>query len=338
MKDYVVNTTSFSDLISEVYPENRWIIEQLVPEEGIVILAGASGSFKTWLIMEMALAIAEGRDFLDVFKTVQSKVLIIDEENGKRLYNERFKSITSLSEAPIFLSSMGGFIVNDDNVKNVIEFCKKEQIRLVIIDSMTRVNTGDENSSKDTTKFFTSLRGFTKQSISVVLIHHNRKPGVTGYDASTDMRGSSDIKAAVDVQLAVRRQGTSMAIELRQAKCRYNQEMSPIKLVFEKNEDTGLVGFRYVGALKENGNENEKESLAELENVILDMVQKFPNTNKGAIASSVANATGRGVSKVKAIISELVESGKLISTTGKHNASILSLSSDMCDDKEEEVS
>ena len=104
MLNFKTNIIKLSDLISEEYPENRWIIDQLVPEEGIVILSGASGSFKTWLIMDMALAVAEGRDFLGVFKTEQSKVLIIDEENGKRLYNERFKKITALTEAPIYLS------------------------------------------------------------------------------------------------------------------------------------------------------------------------------------------------------------------------------------------
>lgn len=335
MADFKINATSFSDLMSEKYPENRWMIEQLVPEEGIVVLSGASGSFKTWLIMEMALAIAEGRDFLDMFRTEQSKVLIIDEENGKRLYNERFKKITTSLEAPIFLSSMEGFVVNNNNVNNVIEFCEKEQIRLVIIDSMTRVNTGDENSSKDIAKFFASLRDFTRHLISVILIHHNRKPGVAGYDAGTDMRGSSDIRAAIDIQLAVRRPGTSMTIELRQSKCRYNQENPPIKLAFEKNDETGLIGFRYIGALKDKENDN-RELEEELKNVVLEMVGNFPNTNKGAIAATVANKTGRGASKVKAIISELVESGELVSTTGKYNATLLNLPSNLDDDGEEE--
>lgn len=325
MSNFRANIIKLSDLISEEYPENRWIIEQLVPEEGIVILSGASGSFKTWLIMDMALAVAEGRDFLGMFKTEQSKVLIIDEENGKRLYNERFKKITTLTEAPIYLSSMGKFMVNGDDVKSVVEFCKRERIRLVIIDSMARVNTGDENSSKDTTKFFALLRDFTGNSISVILIHHNRKPGMTSYDASVDMRGSSDIRAAIDVQLAVRRSGTSETVELRQPKCRYNREMSPIKLEFKKNKDTNLLEFKYIGGLRDDDADIDKERAAGLKSAIINTIQSFPGINKGAAAVAVANATGIGIVKSKAAIMDMIKEGVIITTTGKHNAIELNL-------------
>ena len=93
---------SLSELMAKELPPIRWLIDGLVPEEGMVVLAGMSGSYKTWLVMSMAIAVAAGQDFLDIFSTQQTGVLIIDEESGERLYSERFKLLTDREDLPIY--------------------------------------------------------------------------------------------------------------------------------------------------------------------------------------------------------------------------------------------
>ena len=204
---------SLDELLKKNLPPIKWLIDGLIPEEAITIMPGASGSFKTWLAMSMALSIANGKNFLDIFTTRQANVLIIDEEGGERLYSERFKLLGAPNNSPVYLMSMTNFVANKEKINNIIKECKKKNIELIIIDSLVRVNTGDENSSRDIAKFFSLLRLITKESISILIIHHNRKPGQGGYDPSSDMRGSSDIKAAVDVQLAVKQIGRASCRE-----------------------------------------------------------------------------------------------------------------------------
>lgn len=317
---------SFSELMAKELPPIRWLIDGLVPEEGTVVLAGMSGSYKTWLVMSMAIAVSTGQDFLDVFNTCQTGVLIIDEESGERLYSERFKLLTDQGNLKIYLLSMCGFVVNNDNIENTIKFCEKEGIGLVIIDSMTRVHTGDENTSKDVSKFFALLKRFNKRGISTLVIHHNRKPGQGGYDASSDMRGSSDIRAAVDVQLAIRRVGESSSIEVRQPKCRYGVENKPFGLNFCEDSETGKMKFVYSGDIKGGRDDvSEKEKIAKLRGAIVKAVSRFPGANKGTIAVAVTNETKIGVSRTKAEIATMIEEGALVANTGKHNATLLSL-------------
>ena len=321
---------SIDELMKKNLPPIRWLVDGLVPENAITILSGTSGSFKTWLAMSTAVAVASGRDFLDIFATQQANVLIIDEESGERLYSERFRLLSSSEDLPIYLMSMSGFSAAKDKIKAVIEECKNFNIGLVIIDSLVRINNGDENSSKDVASLFAHLRAFTKESISVLLIHHNRKPGVAGYDASSDMRGSSDIRAAIDIQLAVRRVGESSTIEVRQPKNRFAEENEPFKLDFCK-DDSGKIKFIYAGNVSQRGSGTDEAEKLRLQKVIIDIVSRYQNANKSAVVKAVANELKISQNKVKIELSNMVESGLLITLTGPHNATILNLANNYDD-------
>ena len=333
-----IKLLSIGELLEKDLPPISWLINELVPEEAITILSGMSGSFKTWLVMDMAISIATGKEFLSIYDTRQTGVLIIDEESGERLYSERFKNLTDLKEMPIYLLSMSGFRVDDKSIKEIAEVCKEKSIGFVIIDSMTRVNRGDENSSKDMALFFSKLRVFTQESISVLIIHHNRKPGQGGYDASSDMRGSSDIRAAVDIQLAVRRIGSSESIEVRQPKCRYSQEMSPFKLTFLKNKTTGKLGFRYDGILKVKDTEEDEKARKELlRKTIIEAVKQAPGSKRQTITKTVSNLLGVSEYKVKVELLEMTKTNILATKTGQYNATLYILSDEYNDNEEEVV-
>lgn len=323
---------SLDELLGKNLPPIKWLIDGLIPEEAITIMPGASGSFKTWLAMSMALSIANGKNFLDIFTTRQANVLIIDEEGGERLYSERFKLLGAPNNSPVYLMSMTNFVANKDKINNIIKECKKKNIELIIIDSLVRVNTGDENSSRDIAKFFSLLRLITKESISILIIHHNRKPGQGGYDPSSDMRGSSDIKAAVDVQLAVKRTKNSPSVQLERAKCRYEMEGVPFILNFVKDEDTGTLKFVYAGTVKPKETDDEKEKqMQKLKDTIISVIREFPNANKGVLVTAIMNRTRIGKTRVNTEIQNLIRIGAIVTAKGAHNSTLLSLSDDFED-------
>lgn len=318
-----------NELMEKNLPPINWLIDGLIPEEAITIMPGASGSFKTWLAMSMALSVANGTDFLDIFTTRQANVLIIDEESGERLYSERFKLLDAPDDSSIYIMSMSNFIAKEKTIKDVVKECKEKGVELVIIDSLVRINSGDENSSRDIAKLFALLRLFTREAISVLILHHNRKPGQNGYDASSDMRGSSDIKAAVDVQLAVKRIGKSPSIQVERAKCRYEMEGKPFKLDFVKDESTGALKFVYAGAIKPQATDEDREKEQEdLKNAIINAVRKSPNVHKGMIVAAVTSKAKVGKTRVNTEISNMLKSGILVAKTGPHNSTILSLPED----------
>jgi hypothetical protein len=96
----------------------------------------------------------------------------------------------------------------------LLEFARKGPV--LIIDSMIRFHSADENSATHMAPVMASLRELTTVGASVVVLHHKPKSETSSY------RGSSDIVAGADAAFAlVKRDGL---LELRTIKNRFAVE------------------------------------------------------------------------------------------------------------------
>ena len=77
------------ELMAKDWPSPEWIIEGILPEQGICILAGNPGDGKTWVALHVALCVSIGTPVFDHFPTKATNVLIVDEESGERGLKER---------------------------------------------------------------------------------------------------------------------------------------------------------------------------------------------------------------------------------------------------------
>ena len=76
-KGYMVNNLSYL-MLSNAKP-NKPIVPNLLYENGVTIFAGTDGTRKTWFVLDMALNIASGHDFL-CWKVQQKPVLLLQFE------------------------------------------------------------------------------------------------------------------------------------------------------------------------------------------------------------------------------------------------------------------
>jgi hypothetical protein len=167
----------------------RWLLNDVLPEGGFVLLAGASGSGKS------TLATAFQRDVFA--KGVH--VLVLDRENPQDVAVDRADRV-GLADGPL-LQYAGGWLgeVPDLDDPDLIEWIKAQESKpLIVIDSMIAFLPGDENSATDVRKFMDKLRALSNLGATVLLIHHDGKG-----ESTKDYRGSSDIKGAVDVAFNV---------------------------------------------------------------------------------------------------------------------------------------
>src|SRR3989344_6436628 len=134
----------------------------------------APASYKTWLILTIAVAVAAGGRLFDRFTTQQSGVLLVDEESGEQLLQTRLRLIQEKSELPIYFTSYCGFKIDESIIKEVISFARERGVKLVIFDSLVRVHTADENDAMKMAGVFHLLRQFSKEGMAVLLAHHNR--------------------------------------------------------------------------------------------------------------------------------------------------------------------
>ena len=67
----------------------NWLIKDFIPLASFVLLVGKPGSYKSWLALDLARAVALGQDFAQLKGGAAREVLYIDRENGSNLIAHR---------------------------------------------------------------------------------------------------------------------------------------------------------------------------------------------------------------------------------------------------------
>jgi archaellum biogenesis ATPase FlaH len=195
----------------------NWIVEGMIPAGSVVLWAGESGSYKTWISLWLAKAVHEGRGFLGR-KAVQRPILYLDRENPAALIRERC-SILEIHSSEAF-RIWGGWesepppMIGDRRLLEIARTLKP----LIVFDSFIRFHRSDENSATEMGRVMGEVRALANAGAVVHLQHH--KPKAEG----TQYRGSSDIKAGVDVAFAVTYEKEQKTLTIQCFKNRFGEE------------------------------------------------------------------------------------------------------------------
>jgi len=298
---------SMAELMSCEFPDTAWVVDELVPE-GITILSAMPGSYKTWLLLAIAISVASGTPLFGSFATEQTGVLIIDEENGKKELQRRLRTLGGRKKLPIHFQIEQNFKLEDEQITNVIRFCENERIRLIMLDSLVRVHIGSENDATEMAEVFSNIKRFTKVGINVLITHHQRKGKSENYAES--MRGSSDILAAVDCHLALAPE-ENHRIRLIQTKIRSAGKHDPIEIEIVATEDK--LTLQYVGTVKPSESKKAK-TISE----ILVILKQNEDINQKELLIKLEEAGFKVNAKtLRNILNDLVGSGVLNKSQGK---------------------
>lgn len=185
-------------------PPMRWMVRGVLPLEGLTALYGPSGSGKSFLVLDVAAAVASGA--FDWFgrRVTQCPVTYCALE-GEAGMGKRVKAWSQHNGKPVpdclrFITQPVDMLDDAD----VEELAKAVQSAggaggLVILDTLNRAAPGaDENSSVDMGRIIAAAKRL--QSLTgglVLLVHH------TGKDATKGLRGHSSLYAALDGALEV---------------------------------------------------------------------------------------------------------------------------------------
>ena len=176
-------------------PPSIW--EGFIHIGDLVLEAGAPKLGKSWLTMGLSTVMANGGGYLLDRLVIPGRVLYFDEENPEDVIKRRFlalglEAFDSLQVIP------GGGLRLDTHPELLMQQALMFQPDLIVIDSLARVHTKDENSFAEMSEILNGvLKPLARESgAGVILIHHEARAG--------NVRGSSDIEAAVDTILNVR--------------------------------------------------------------------------------------------------------------------------------------
>ncbi len=183
-------------------PPVEWVIDGLVSAGSVNVFFGEGGSKKTWALLDMAVCVASGKDWLD-FKTKSGNVLVIDEESGRRRIMRRLGDVLRGHNAdestPVFCVSLAAFDFGKPNdIRELGLLITMSNSKLVIVDALADVMPGrDENAVKDVQPIFLALRKIAEDTqAAIISIHHANKGG--GYRGSTAIKGALDLLVSVE--------------------------------------------------------------------------------------------------------------------------------------------
>ena len=194
-------------------PENMAEVWENIPElsppliDGILrqghkmLIAGPSKAGKSYALIEMCIAIAEGKKWLDR-QCAQGKVMYVNLELDNASCFHRFKDVYSaLNIRPDNLKNIdiwnlrGKSMPMDKLAPKLIRRAIKKNYIAIIIDPIYKVITGDENSADQMAKFCNQFdKVCTELKCAVIYCHHHSK-GAQGGKRSVDRASGSGVFA-----------------------------------------------------------------------------------------------------------------------------------------------
>jgi hypothetical protein len=208
--------------------EQRWLIEGLWAAEAVGIVGGEPKCCKSFLALDMAVAVAGAAPCLRRFPVAHSgRVLLFAAEDALTTVRQRLDGICAAAERK--LSELDLQVVVAATVRIDLELDRDrldDTVRalhptLLVLDPFIRLHRIDENVSAEVAPLLDFLRGLQRRyQCAVALVHHARK-GASHLRAGQALRGSSELHAWGDSNLYLRRTGNgdelALAIEHRAA-------------------------------------------------------------------------------------------------------------------------
>ena len=191
----------------------EWLIESIIPRRAFVALYAPPASFKSFIALDIAEAVATGRDWMGYRVPKKGCVLYIAGE-GHGGMGARVKACKIQNNSPdganLYViraqinirSSQEDF---DSLVVAINELIAQidEPLEIIILDTLMRMSGGgfNENSSEDMGGFITQAGKIQAIYLcAMLLIHHS------GKDITKGLRGHSSLLGAVDTELEIQRQ------------------------------------------------------------------------------------------------------------------------------------
>jgi phage/plasmid primase-like uncharacterized protein/archaellum biogenesis ATPase FlaH len=262
-----------------------WLIKGILERGSMNLLFGESGAGKSLFAMDWAFCAANGENWHGHKVKEELKTLYILGE-GFRGASMRFKALSqkySLTPKNIRLSRRSINLLDNREADEIIKIVTELDFipDIIIIDTLHRNMVGDENSSEDMAMYFKSIELLARRlNSAVVTVHHS------GHGDKGRSRGSSSIKAAMDAEFCVTKNGDGITFSCTKSKdFGFGNEMSFVikeveldgEVFYDEDDDKQItsVYLEYMGVAKD-----ESKLPAYEEYVLSGLIKALETTQK----------------------------------------------------------
>jgi hypothetical protein len=274
----------------------QWAVEPLTTARGVRVFSGMGATGKTTFAMFLSVVAAQGcGPTLGMTCSGGFSVAFLDAENSTESWWRKFYAVAAgMGADPAALVKDGRilrygirrhYLDDQATLRRVINAVRASAATEIVIDSLTAVHRADENSSGEMRHFFDNVvfRLRDELQAGVTILHHARKPPEGVDDVIHSMRGSSDIRNAVETHISISRSGDTIRLDL--TKQREAAECKPVYL--NVVYDQGAIRYEGVAAKPEGRPATSKAKAS-------DILAAFPDDS---FSDALARCLDAGLSR-----------------------------------------
>lgn len=258
-----------------------WIIKGVMPRADIGMVFGASGSGKSFLLIDICGAVARGVEWRG--KAVKKgRICYVVAEGAagfrKRLDAYCIQNNVDITDLDIYVIPDAPNLAHKAHVKALCAAVKAAgPFDLLVLDTLAAVSSGaDENSAKDMGVILDNARAVGRAAKAMTLIVHH-----AGKQADRGARGSTALKGRVDVEIEVVRSDNDRAATVSKLRDRedgqsfgFKLEVVPVGMDDEGEVIDSCVIAHVEGApmVGQRGGKLQGKNDIETHKIILDLI------------------------------------------------------------------
>lgn len=270
----------------------HWLIKRVLPQAGLCVVFGESGSGKSFFMLDLVGAIARGVEWRG-HKVKQARVAYICAEgvDDFRLRVDAYGKHHGLDLADFQLRTLDAApnFMQAQDIKDLIEALRAlGDLGVVVVDTTACVMPGaNENSGEDMGRLVAHCKALHRATGAlIILVHHS------GKDASRGARGWSGLRAAADAEIEVVRSGDDRAAIVTKLKggedgAEYGFKLSTVVVGLDEDDEAiSTCVIEHTQAVPEA--KRKKEPKGDNERIVLRTLQKaYDLTGEGVLAGDL---------------------------------------------------
>ncbi len=199
------------EIMNTPMKKQRFIVDGMI-YPGLHILSGDPKIGKSWMMLDMCLAVSNGENFLGR-QTERGQVVYMALEDTFVSLQSRLYELTDEPSENLFFALLANFI--GSGLEDDLRECKKlfPDLKMVVIDTLQKVrNTIDAKCGADYRELSVLKSTADQIGIAIVLVHHNRK--ARDSNPNNLISGTNGIAGCVDGLLVFTRNGNDAKLHI----------------------------------------------------------------------------------------------------------------------------
>lgn len=287
--------TRLEDLLNEPDEEVPWLVDRLLIQGGLSLLAGKPKAGKSTLARCIALSVASGHPVLGR-ATVPGPVIYLGLEDIRSQMKKHFQTMGATNE-PLLIhagtvgpSSLG-------SIRELRDLIREHKAVLVVVDILLRlIRVNDANDYAEMTNALNPILDLARETdCHLMLVHHAGKKNKEDLDA---ILGSVAIAGSVDTGMVVSRSNNVRTLESQQ---RYGDDLP--RTVLELDPETQRI---------EAGPELAKVTQVAKDDAILKYLEEQSMATEEQIRTAVGGDTGKTAKRLR----EMIDAQQIVKTGG----------------------